>query len=207
MPPPSRTGPGVPGSGRVGRNAVPVAARTASGQVAYQGWKTGAQRTVAARARPAPGRAPPARARHQSTTRITASSATPITRVTGTASTPVRNSTVRPTAVDGEPQVTLSPLRDRPATQPKPRPDNTDNTTVASAAPPPIAAIGRHSARSGVRGARSGACGATAARTANGSTTTAVALTATARPSTTPPATSQAGVRREATRASPATIR
>src|SRR5690349_24670210 len=153
MPPPSRTGPGVPGSGRVGRNAVPVAARTASGQVAYQGWKTGAQRTVAARARPAPGRAPPARARHQSTTRITASSATPITRVTGTASAPVRNSTVRPTAVDGESQVTLSPLRSRPATQPKPRPDSTDNTTVASAAPPPISAAGRQSTPSDTRAA------------------------------------------------------
>ena len=64
-----------------------VAASTASGQIQYQGWNSGARATVAASARPACQSGSRVRARHQSQTSSSASTAMPIPRVTGSAST------------------------------------------------------------------------------------------------------------------------
>src|SRR4029453_12271975 len=94
-----------------------VAASTASGQIAYQGCRTGAQRTVTARASPAPVIADPHRqVRSHSTTSSTASTTKPSARVTGTALTcppAIRASPLiaSPTAVGGDVHVIVSPLR------------------------------------------------------------------------------------------------
>jgi len=108
--------------------------------------------------------------------------------VTGTAFTPKKLMT-RPMAVGGEVHCTETPLPESPVIQPSPRPATTDTASSASTTPVTIETAARQR--------RSGHT----ISTANGTTTTAVALTPIASPNSTPAASGH----RIAASASPAT--
>src|SRR5882724_1160792 len=183
-----------------------VAASTASGQVAYQGWNLGARTAAAASASPALCSACPRRARHHSIIKITANGAMLATREATTAGTlrprsPAAYSMITPTAVAGAVHPTTSPERTRPPTQPKLRPETSITTIRAMNSPliinPPY--------RMRLRRQYGPAMAASAAK---GTATQAVALTVPARPRSAPPPTSvsvRPGL--EVTSARPATSR